>query len=91
MAEKGISCGIHYPIPIHLQNAYQFLRLKKGSFPIAEQCAEGIVSLPMFPELTKEQIEFIAAKIKGFMGSKLIFQYQLGDKQDALYEEETDK
>jgi dTDP-4-amino-4,6-dideoxygalactose transaminase len=66
LAEKGISCGIHYPVPIHLQNAYQFLRLNR-SFPIVEQCAEEIVSLPMFPELTKRQIEYIASEIKNFV------------------------
>lgn len=56
LAERDIYCGIHYPIPIHLQKAYQFMRLPEGSFPIAEKCAKEFVSLPMFPELTKEQI-----------------------------------
>jgi len=66
LAEKGISCGIHYPVPIHLQDAYHFLGLRKGSFPVAEQCAEEIVSLPMYPELTKVQIEYVASEIKRF-------------------------
>lgn len=67
LAEKDIHCGIHYPVPIHLQDAYQFLGLRKGSFPVAEKCAEEFVSLPMFPELTKEQIEYVGLEIKRFL------------------------
>ena len=66
LAEKGISSGIHYPIPVHLQEAYQFLGLGKGSFPVAEKCANEFLSLPMFPELTNEQIEYIVEQIKQF-------------------------
>lgn len=66
LAEKDISSGIHYPVPIHLQEAYSFLGHGKGSFPIAEKCAEEFVSLPMFPELTSKQIEYIVNQIKAF-------------------------
>jgi dTDP-4-amino-4,6-dideoxygalactose transaminase len=69
LAEKDIHCGIHYPVPVHLQEAYGFLGLKKGSFPVAEKCAEEFVSLPMYPELTREQIEFVASEIKRFFVS----------------------
>ncbi|MBN2515750.1 MAG: DegT/DnrJ/EryC1/StrS family aminotransferase [Deltaproteobacteria bacterium] len=64
LAEKEIFCGIHYPVPVHLQDAYKSLGLGKGSFPVAEKCAEEFVSLPMFPELTEEQIEYVATNIK---------------------------
>jgi dTDP-4-amino-4,6-dideoxygalactose transaminase len=64
MAEKGISCGIHYPIPVHLQEAYRFLGRGKGSYPVAERCAGEFLSLPMFPELTKEQIHAVAEELK---------------------------
>jgi dTDP-4-amino-4,6-dideoxygalactose transaminase len=64
MADKGISCAIHYPIPVHLQEAYRFLGLSKGSYPVAELCAEEFLSLPMFPELTKEQIHAVADGLK---------------------------
>ncbi|MFC1634696.1 DegT/DnrJ/EryC1/StrS family aminotransferase [Planctomycetota bacterium] len=57
LAEKDVSCGIHYPVPIHLQEAYRFLGYEKGNFPIVEKCTEELVSLPMFPELSREQIE----------------------------------
>ena len=60
LAEKGISCGIHYPVPVHLQDAYGFLGLKAGNFPVAETCAEEFLSLPMFPELKAEQIAYVA-------------------------------
>jgi dTDP-4-amino-4,6-dideoxygalactose transaminase len=64
LGEKGISCGIHYPVPIHLTDAYSFLGLGRGSFPVAEQCADEFLSLPMFPELTPEQVEYVATEIK---------------------------
>ena len=60
LAEKRIYCGIHYPVPIHLQDAYRFLGFKAGSFPVAEKCAGEFLSLPMFPELTAEQIAYVA-------------------------------
>lgn len=63
LGEKGISCGIHYPVPIHLQDAYRFLGLEAGSFPVAERCAIELLSLPMFPELTTEQIAYVADTI----------------------------
>jgi dTDP-4-amino-4,6-dideoxygalactose transaminase len=67
LAGKEIHCGIHYPIPIHLQDAYRFLGYKKGSFPVAEKCADELLSLPMFPELSQEQIERVSDEIKIFL------------------------
>jgi len=64
LAERDIFCGIHYPVPVHLQQAYSSLGLGKESFPIAEKCAEEFVSLPMFAELTGEQVEYVAQTIK---------------------------
>ncbi|MFH1336926.1 MAG: DegT/DnrJ/EryC1/StrS family aminotransferase, partial [Candidatus Zixiibacteriota bacterium] len=66
LKQKDIFTNIHYPIPIHLQNAYSFLGYKKGSFPVTERCADEILSLPMFAELTEEQIKYIADSIKEF-------------------------
>jgi len=62
--ENGIQCAVHYPVPIHLQKAYESLGYKHGAFPIAERIAKEVVSLPMFPELTKAQVEVVALSVK---------------------------
>ncbi|HIH34034.1 MAG TPA: DegT/DnrJ/EryC1/StrS family aminotransferase [Nanoarchaeota archaeon] len=62
----GIATQIYYPIPLHLQEAYQFLGHKKGDFPVAERHAEQILSLPIYPEISGEQIEYVCDKIKEF-------------------------
>jgi dTDP-4-amino-4,6-dideoxygalactose transaminase len=67
MAQAGISCGIHYPRPIHLQEAYSSLGLGPGSFPVAERCASEFLSLPMFPELTATQIGIVARELRCLM------------------------
>ena len=59
LKEAGIATGIHYPIPLHLQPAYKHLGLPTGSYPVAERFASEILSLPMYPELTNDQIAFI--------------------------------
>ena len=64
LVENDVFCGIHYPIPLHLQDAYSSLGYKKGDYPVAEKCCEQLVSLPMFPELTSEQISYVVEKIK---------------------------
>jgi dTDP-4-amino-4,6-dideoxygalactose transaminase len=64
LKNKGIGCGIHYPTPVHLQGAYRYLGKQPGSFPIAEEYARQLISLPMFPELTTEQVEYVAEVIK---------------------------
>jgi dTDP-4-amino-4,6-dideoxygalactose transaminase len=69
MADKGICCAIHYPVPVHLQGAYNFLGCGKGSFPVAERCAEQFLSLPMYPELTADQIRAVAAALKECVSS----------------------
>ena len=64
--EAGVQTGIHYPIPNHLQPAYASLDYKRGDFPEAERQAERVLSLPMFPELTDEQITQVAEAIGKF-------------------------
>jgi dTDP-4-amino-4,6-dideoxygalactose transaminase len=71
LAEAGIGSGIHYPIPLHLQKAYQHLGYKKGDFPVTERVAAEIVSLPMFPQLTHGQLEEVANKVKEFAASRV--------------------
>ena len=67
LAEKEIFCGIHYPVPVHLTDAYGFLGCERGSFPVAESCADRLISLPMFPELKTSQIEQVVEAIKYFL------------------------
>ncbi len=64
--EKGIGTGLHYPIPLHLQNAYAGNGFKKGDFPVTEKVAPEILSLPMFPELSEEQIKYVVDSIMEF-------------------------
>jgi dTDP-4-amino-4,6-dideoxygalactose transaminase len=71
LAEAGIGSGIHYPIPLHLQKAYQHLGYKQGDFPVTERVAAEIVSLPMFPQLTHGQLEEVANKVKEFAASRV--------------------
>ena len=66
LAAQGISTGIHYPIPIHLQAAYRDLGHVRGDFPITEGYAERILSLPMFAELTPDLVESVAEAVRSF-------------------------
>ena len=67
----GVSTAIHYPIPVHLQDAYRGLGLELGSFPIAERCAEEFVSLPMFPELDDLQVTAVIEAVAEAVGATL--------------------
>ncbi len=69
LSENGINTALHYPIPLHLQNAYKNSSLVNGNYPITEKVSQEILSLPMFPGLTSEQIEFVSSKIKEFYSS----------------------
>ena len=66
LSENGINTGLHYPIPLHLQDAYKRSGLTNGSYPITEKVSNEILSLPMFPQLTSKQIEYVTSKIKQF-------------------------
>lgn len=64
LLEAGIKTGIHYPVPLHFQKAYSFMKLKKGSFPLAEHCARRILSLPIYPGLSLSQVEYICEHLE---------------------------
>jgi dTDP-4-amino-4,6-dideoxygalactose transaminase len=64
LSEAGVQTGIHYPVPVHLQPAYSALQYKAGDFPETERQAERVLSLPMYPELTDEQISIVAQAIQ---------------------------
>jgi dTDP-4-amino-4,6-dideoxygalactose transaminase len=72
LVEAGIATGIHYPIPLHQQKAYQHLDYKAGDFPVTERVAREIVSLPMFPQLLLTQQDDVVAAVKEFVGAKVV-------------------
>ncbi len=70
LGEKGIGTGLHYPVPLHLQKAYAHMGYKEGDFPVSESVSKKLLSLPMFAELTKEQIEYVCESIKEYLEAK---------------------
>ncbi len=71
LKEMGVDTGVHYPLPLHLQPAYQFLGYSKGQFPVSEKHASEMLSLPVYGEMTDEQVDYVADQIKRFCtGSK---------------------
>jgi dTDP-4-amino-4,6-dideoxygalactose transaminase len=59
LADAGVETGLHYPVPLHLQAAYRHMGLGPGSFPVTERVAERLLSLPMYPHLTPDQIDYV--------------------------------
>jgi dTDP-4-amino-4,6-dideoxygalactose transaminase len=66
LSGKGIQTALHYPLPLHLQKAYNYLNYHNGDFPVAEKTCKEILSLPMYPEMTEEQIVYVTDSIKSF-------------------------
>lgn len=66
LTARGIGTGLHYPVPLHLQAAYRHFGLARGAFPVTEQAATELLSLPMFPELTADQVGTVADAIRAF-------------------------
>lgn len=66
LEQNGVATGLHYPVPLHLQEAYSSLGYEEGDFPVAEKAAKRILSLPMFPELTEKQVRYVCDKISEF-------------------------
>ena len=64
---KNIATEIYYPLPLHLQDCFASLGYKKGDFPESEKAADEIIALPIFPELTTDQLEYVAASISHFL------------------------
>lgn len=67
LGARGIGCGLHYPVPLHLQTAYRILGYRKGDLPVTEAIADSIISLPMFPHMTKEMVDFVCSELKSII------------------------
>ncbi len=65
LSRMGVETGIHYPVPVHLQRAYEFLGHRPGDFPISEKFSDRCLSLPIYPELSEEQIQIVAQSVSG--------------------------
>jgi dTDP-4-amino-4,6-dideoxygalactose transaminase len=66
LQEQGIAAGIHYPIPLHLQPAFRHLGYKAGDFPMSEDLGRECLSLPLFPELTEDEVRTVAQAVRTF-------------------------
>jgi dTDP-4-amino-4,6-dideoxygalactose transaminase len=70
LKDQDVGTALHYPLPLHLQPYYQSLGYQRGDFPVTEAYADQIVSLPMFPEISEEQLEYVAEAVKAFVASE---------------------
>ncbi len=64
LARRGIETGLHYPIPLHLQPAFAYLGLSLGSYPISEAAASEVVSLPMYPHMSRQQVAYVCEQLR---------------------------
>lgn len=72
LGQRGIGCGIHYPVPVHLQKAYAGLGHKPGDFPVSEACGNSFLSLPMYPELQDSQIDIVVREFKEVLSRRTV-------------------
>ncbi|MBD3426361.1 MAG: aminotransferase class I/II-fold pyridoxal phosphate-dependent enzyme [Candidatus Omnitrophica bacterium] len=70
LKDKGIAARVYYPVPLHLQPCYKDLGYSIGSFPVSEKMAEHVLSLPVYPELTDEKVEYIISSVTDFINRK---------------------
>ena len=68
LADRGVPTLIYYPRPLHLQTVYADLGYREGDFPVAEAISRRILPMPMYPELTDEQVDYVVAKVREFFG-----------------------
>jgi len=66
LKEKGVATAIYYPLPLHLQKCFSYLGYREGDFPVAEEAVREVLALPIYPELTSDQQDFIASSISAF-------------------------
>ncbi len=70
LAENGVGSAAFYPVPLHLQKAFSYLGYQEGDLPVAEMITRQTVCLPIFPELTQEELEYVVSSVKGFIAQR---------------------
>jgi dTDP-4-amino-4,6-dideoxygalactose transaminase len=75
LAEHGIEVGLHYPIPLHLQAAYRDMGWRQGDFPESERVAATILSLPMFPHITEDQVDYVCSTLRAYLESPVMMRH----------------
>lgn len=81
LADAGIGAAIHYPIPLHLQNAYTSLNYRRGDFPVAEKCCSEILSLPMYPQLSPMQQASVVNEVTEYTVGRVHSKFRLRDAE----------
>jgi dTDP-4-amino-4,6-dideoxygalactose transaminase len=84
LRESGIGSGVHYPLPVHLQPFYAGLGYREGAFPVAERLANEVLSLPMFPFMSDEQMRFVTSRIGAFPMEPILVEGQPISSQGML-------
>src|SRR5207244_10840902 len=81
----GIQTGLHYPVPLHLQQAYASLGYRAGDFPVSERVASHALYLPMFPQLTERQVDHVVAVLRAALASEVVMRCRpsTGDDVDV--------
>jgi len=82
LRENEIGTAIYYPLPLHLQECFQYLGYKRGDFPVAEKISEEVLSLPVYPELTHEMQDYVVDKIKEFFKKRFLKKSEISDFTD---------
>ena len=72
LTERGIGCAIYYPVPLHQQECFSGISNVSSSLPVAEQLARECLSLPIFPELTRDQLKLVVETVSGFAVKRLL-------------------
>ena len=70
LKEKGIGSSVYYPLPLHLQPCFEYLGYSEGAFPVSEQAAKEVISLPIYPELAQSQLDEVIAAVREFYGNE---------------------
>jgi len=76
LKDKGIASTVYYPLPLHLQKVFSDLGYKEGDFPNSERASKTVLSLPMFPELKDDQVDYVVDAISAFSGFQIQSSYR---------------